>query len=173
MHSRNYSEAIAAVVDEEISKLIVAAHQEAFDILTENRDVLDSLVVELLERETLDKAEVAEIFKPLRRRTIRPAWTGSDARMASLIADLPTASFSGTLARRFGKSEEGRGLVRAKTGTLTGVHSLAGYVQDRNGVPIAFAVMADKAKDVSDVAAEAAIDAVASALADCTCSSPS
>jgi len=101
------------------------------------------------------------------------AHAGSDARMASLIADLPTASFSGTLARRFGKSEEGRGLVRAKTGTLTGVHSLAGYVQDRNGVPIAFAVMADKAKDVSDVAAEAAIDAVASALADCTCSSPS
>ncbi len=100
------------------------------------------------------------------------AHAGSDARMASLIADLPTASFSGTLARRFGKAEDGRGLVRAKTGTLSGVHSLAGFVQDRNGVPIAFAVMIDAAKDVSDVAAEAAIDEVAAALADCACSSP-
>jgi len=85
MHSRNYSEAVAAVVDEEISKLITEAHQEAFDILTENRDVLDNLVVQLLERETLDKAEVAEIFEPLRRRKVRPAWTGSDSRIPSTL----------------------------------------------------------------------------------------
>ena len=85
MHARNYSEAVAAIVDEEISNLITEAHQEAFDILTENRDVLDALVVALLERETLDKAEVAEIFEPLRRRTIRPAWTGSDSRIPSTI----------------------------------------------------------------------------------------
>jgi cell division protease FtsH len=85
MHTRNYSEAIAAIVDEEIANLITEAHQEAFDILTENRDVLDALVVALLERETLDKAEVAEIFEPLRRRTIRPAWTGSDTRIPSTI----------------------------------------------------------------------------------------
>ena len=55
-HARNYSEAVAAVVDEEINKLITHAHQEAFDILHENRDVLDALVTELLEKETLDKA---------------------------------------------------------------------------------------------------------------------
>ncbi|MFL6090615.1 MAG: ATP-dependent zinc metalloprotease FtsH [Aeromicrobium sp.] len=85
MHSRNYSEAIAAIVDDEISKLLTQAHQEAFDILTENRDVLDDLVVHLLERETLDKAEVAAIFEPLRRRNIRPAWTGSDSRIPSTI----------------------------------------------------------------------------------------
>jgi len=85
MHARNYSEAVAAIVDEEISSLITEAHQEAFDILTENRDVLDALVVALLERETLDKAEVAEIFEPLRRRNIRPAWTGSDSRIPSSI----------------------------------------------------------------------------------------
>jgi cell division protease FtsH len=85
MHTRNYSEAIAAIVDEEISNLITQAHQEAFDILTENRDVLDELVVQLLEKETLDKAEVAEIFQPLRRRDIRPAWTGSETRRPSDI----------------------------------------------------------------------------------------
>jgi D-alanyl-D-alanine carboxypeptidase/D-alanyl-D-alanine-endopeptidase (penicillin-binding protein 4) len=94
-------------------------------------------------------------------------------RTASLIADLPAANFSGTLGRRFGKAEAGQGVVRAKTGTLSGVHSLAGYVQDRNGVPIAFAVMIDAAKDISDVAAEAALDEVADALATCACSSRS
>jgi cell division protease FtsH len=83
MHQRNYSEAVAAIVDEEISNLITRAHQEAFDILHENRDVLDELVVQLLEKETLDKAEVARIFEPLRRREIRPAWTGSDTRQPS------------------------------------------------------------------------------------------
>ena len=82
-HSRNYSESVAAIIDDEINQLIVAAHQEAFDILDENRDVLDHLVTELLEKETLDKAQVAAIFEPLRRREIRPAWTGSDTRRPS------------------------------------------------------------------------------------------
>ena len=58
-HTRNYSEDVAAIVDEETKKLLATAHQEAFDILEENRDVLDSLVLALMERETLDKAEVA------------------------------------------------------------------------------------------------------------------
>lgn len=83
--SRNYSEAVAATVDEEVSALIIEAHQEAFDILHENRDVLDALVVELMEKETLDKAQVARIFEPLRRREVRPAWTGSDTRVPSAI----------------------------------------------------------------------------------------
>ena len=84
-HQRNYSEDVAAIVDEETKKLLATAHQEAFDILEENRDVLDSLVLALMERETLDKAEVAEVFEPLRRRSVRPAWTGSPDRKASSI----------------------------------------------------------------------------------------
>ncbi|MBF4768169.1 ATP-dependent zinc metalloprotease FtsH [Nocardioides agariphilus] len=84
-HSRNYSEEVAAVVDEETKKLLANAHQEAFDILVDNRDVLDALVLALLDRETLDKEEVAEIFVPLRRRSARPAWTGSPDRIPSTI----------------------------------------------------------------------------------------
>ncbi len=84
-HQRNYSEDVAAIIDEETKKFIAAAHQEAFDILEENRDVLDSLVLALLDRETLDKAEVAEVFEPLRRRSGRPAWTGSPDRNPSAI----------------------------------------------------------------------------------------
>jgi cell division protease FtsH len=80
---RNYSEEIAAAVDEEVGKLILNAHQEAFDILVENRAVLDHLVEELLEKETLDKAEVARVFGPVVRRAPRPAWTGSSTRVPS------------------------------------------------------------------------------------------
>ncbi|UMG93907.1 ATP-dependent zinc metalloprotease FtsH [Nocardioides sp. TF02-7] len=84
-HSRNYSEDVAAAVDEETKKLLAQAHQEAFDILEENRDVLDALVLALLDRETLDKAEVAEIFEALRKQPERPAWTGSPTRVPSTI----------------------------------------------------------------------------------------
>ncbi|MBK5216595.1 MAG: ATP-dependent zinc metalloprotease FtsH, partial [Propionibacteriales bacterium] len=84
-HARNYSEHVAAIVDEEIGRLIAESHHEAFVILEQNRDVLDALVLELLEKETLDKAQVARIFEPLRRRDIRPAWTGSDDRVPSTL----------------------------------------------------------------------------------------
>ncbi|MAS56736.1 ATP-dependent zinc metalloprotease FtsH [Nocardioides sp.] len=84
-HQRDYSEDIAAIVDEETKKFLAAAHQEAFDILEENRDVLDALVLALLDKETLDKAEVAEVFEALRMRPERPAWTGSPDRNPSAI----------------------------------------------------------------------------------------
>ncbi len=84
-HSRDYSEDVAAIVDDETKKFLTQAHQEAFDILEENRDVLDSLVLALMEKETLDKAQVAEVFEPLRRRDTRPAWTGSPDRVPSTI----------------------------------------------------------------------------------------
>ncbi len=92
-HTKNYSEDVAAIIDEETKKLLANAHQEAFDILEENRDVLDSLVLELMDKETLDKAEVASVFEALRRRPARPAWTGSPDRKASHIppVEIPQA----------------------------------------------------------------------------------
>lgn len=81
--SRTYSEAIAAQVDAEVSKLISTAHQEAYDVLNTNRDVLDELVRQLFEKETLDKEQVAKIFEPLKRWPKRPAWTGSETRKPS------------------------------------------------------------------------------------------
>jgi len=79
-HVRDYSEEIAAAIDEEVRVLIEQAHQEAYEILFDNRDILDQLVVELLERETLDKEQVAQVFSEIRRRDARPAWTGSARR---------------------------------------------------------------------------------------------
>ena len=127
-HQRNYSEDVAAIIDEETKKFIAGAHQEAFDILEENRDVLDSLVLALLDRETLDKAEVAEVFEPLRRRPIRPAWTGSPDRNPSAIPpiDVPqeirdrvAANGSPNLVKGDG---EGGGVVITPPGSGGDVH---------------------------------------------------
>ena len=60
-------------------------------------------------------------------------------------------------------------MVRAKTGTLTGVHSLAGYALDAGGRPVVFAVMADRTSKVAPLQAQAALDKVAAAIAACTC----
>jgi cell division protease FtsH len=84
-HTRNYSEEIAAIIDEEISALMTNAHQEAFDILVRNRVVLDDLVTQLLERETIDRAGLTEIFTEVTMTPPRPAWTGSDQRVPSPI----------------------------------------------------------------------------------------
>ena len=82
-HQRDYSENIAGVVDREIRQLIENAHQEAFDILVANRKILDEMVIELLEKETLNKDEIAAIFKKVKLVTKRPAWTGSATRIPS------------------------------------------------------------------------------------------
>jgi cell division protease FtsH len=84
-HQRDYSEDIASSVDEEIKNLIEGAHQEAYEILIENRSILDSLVEELLEKETLHKEEIEVIFKNVEMRPKRPAWTGSSQRQPSRI----------------------------------------------------------------------------------------
>jgi cell division protease FtsH len=82
-HERDYSEEVASVVDEEVRRLIEAAHDEAYEILVDNRDILDNLVVALLEKETLDKAAIAEIFTGIRRREVRPVWLSSSRRHVS------------------------------------------------------------------------------------------
>jgi D-alanyl-D-alanine carboxypeptidase/D-alanyl-D-alanine-endopeptidase (penicillin-binding protein 4) len=98
------------------------------------------------------------------------AASARDPRTDSLVSDLAVGGFTGTLARRFVKAEAGRGVVRGKSGTLTGVHSLAGYITDRSGTPMVFAVMTDRTKAINPFVTEAALDRVAAALARCSCS---
>jgi cell division protease FtsH len=82
-HQRDYSENVAAIVDSEIRTMIENAHQEAFDILEANRTILDEMVIKLLEKETLNKEEIAEIFTHVKSWPNRPAWTGSETRIPS------------------------------------------------------------------------------------------
>ena len=82
-HQRDYSENVAAKIDAEIRKLIENAHQEAFDILVANRVTLDAMVLQLLEKETLNKEEIAVIFAKVNSWPRRPSWTGSSTRIPS------------------------------------------------------------------------------------------
>ncbi|GAB6985159.1 D-alanyl-D-alanine carboxypeptidase/D-alanyl-D-alanine endopeptidase [Nocardioides pyridinolyticus] len=88
--------------------------------------------------------------------------------LRSVVTGLPVAGFTGSLSERFGE-DSGRGFVRAKTGTLSGVSGLAGTVTDRTGVPLVFAVLADDIALVDTLDARAALDDLASALAACRC----
>ncbi|PVU83291.1 cell division protein FtsH [Cellulomonas sp. WB94] len=82
-HGRDYSESVATSVDIEVRRLVDAAHDEAWAILVEYRDVLDRLVLELLERETLNQSELVEIFAPVVKRQPRDVWLSSVERAVS------------------------------------------------------------------------------------------
>jgi D-alanyl-D-alanine carboxypeptidase/D-alanyl-D-alanine-endopeptidase (penicillin-binding protein 4) len=89
------------------------------------------------------------------------------AELRSLLTGLPVAGFTGTLDGRYPDAERGAGLVRAKTGTLTGVNTLAGTVVDAEGRLLAFAFMTTGTTDAGG--AQTALDRMASSLAACGC----
>lgn len=95
-------------------------------------------------------------------------------QLRSLVTGMPVAGYTGSLTYRFDDGPAvARGLVRAKTGTLTGVHALAGIAVDRTGEPLAFVLAADEVAADDQLAAQQAIDRAAAALAACRCSTPS
>jgi cell division protease FtsH len=75
--------------------MIENAHQEAFDILVANRETLDAMVVILLEKETINKEEIAEIFTNVVMWPERPKWTGSLTRIPS---DIPPVALTEKVA---------------------------------------------------------------------------
>jgi cell division protease FtsH len=85
-HQRDYSEAVAAQVDLEVREIVEGAHHEAWEILVEYRDVLDDLVLKLLDKETLTKEEVLEIFASVSKRPQREHPTAGGRRP---LSDLP------------------------------------------------------------------------------------
>ena len=95
---------------------------------------------------------------PLDTQFLRPVLTG-----------LPVAGGVGTLDDRYardGKAAAGRGVVRAKTGSLTGVSSLAGVVTDVDGRLLVFALVSNGA---SPATVRPLHDAMAAALSRCGC----
>jgi cell division protease FtsH len=79
-HQRDYSEAVAAQIDSEVRALIESAHDEAWEILVEYRDVLDDLVLKLIDKETLTRDEVFEVFKPVKKRASRGTYVGVNGK---------------------------------------------------------------------------------------------
>ncbi len=80
---RDYSERVSEQVDDEVRALIENAHDEAWQVLNENRGILDSLATALLEKETLDHTQLEEIFKDVKKLPERPQWLSSDSRPIS------------------------------------------------------------------------------------------
>ena len=86
-----------------------------------------------------------------------------------MVSTLPVAGFSGSLDYRFVTGPAGLGRVRAKTGTLTGVHGLAGKSPRSSGHVLTFAAIADEVPVPRTLAARAQLDRIAAALASCRC----
>ena len=92
-----------------------------------------------------------------------------DPDLTPIGPGLAVAGLTGTLAGRFNTAatRPGRGVVHAKTGTLTGVASLAGTVLDADGRVLVFALMANNVKSLAS--ARDTMDRIASRLATCGC----
>jgi cell division protease FtsH len=82
-HQRDYSETVAEAVDAQVKILIDQAHTEAWTVLMENRDILDRLATELLEKETLDHTQLATLFEGVKQLPERPQWLSSNQRPVS------------------------------------------------------------------------------------------
>lgn len=87
---RSFSDETAAIIDEEVRRLLDNAMREAWRILSENRGVLDTLASRLLEEETLDEAQLAQIFKDVVKAPERPVWNyQSDAAVPGALLGNP------------------------------------------------------------------------------------
>ena len=90
--------------------------------------------------------------------------------LGALLTGLPVAGFTGSLTNRMDMGpSEGRGRVRAKTGTLKNIRSLAGVATDLEGTTFVFVLMADRIRERVVVEASATLDSAAAALGACAC----
>lgn len=87
---RAFSDETSAIIDEEVRRLLDNAMREAWQILTTNRAILDTLAARLLEEETLDEAQLAEIFRDVVKAPERPVWNyQSDAAVPGAVLGNP------------------------------------------------------------------------------------
>jgi cell division protease FtsH len=82
-HQRDYSDTIAAEIDSEVRALIELAHDEAWEILVEYRDVLDSIVLELIEKETVSQQDLARLCTGVQKRRPMAPYNGFGKRRPS------------------------------------------------------------------------------------------
>ncbi|MGC1210685.1 MAG: D-alanyl-D-alanine carboxypeptidase/D-alanyl-D-alanine-endopeptidase, partial [Micromonospora sp.] len=99
------------------------------------------------------------------------AGNGSHPELAAIFGGLPVGGWSGTLDDRYeaAVTKAGAGVVRAKTGTLTGVNAIAGLVTTADGRLLTFAVLTDQAPAGTLDETRQALDRITSALARCGC----
>ena len=87
--THKYSAHTAEIIDEEVLKLVETAHTEAWNVINENRDILDELVRQLLVKETLNEKELAAIFANIKKAPKREVWLSDEKRPDSDIPPVP------------------------------------------------------------------------------------
>lgn len=137
--------------------------------------VLGRLGVQLApEDEVLDGSGLAPASRLTADTLLKVLALGVDParpELRTIITALPVAGFTGSLAERFEEGPvTGRGRAAAKTGTLTGVHALAGVATTPDGTTLLFVFLADKVKPEKALDAREALDVAVSTLASCLCS---
>ena len=101
---------------------------------------------------------------------LRTAASPDHPALRDVVTGLPVAGFTGSLTWRFDEAfPAARGRVRAKTGTLSGVHGLAGIATDLDGDRLVFVAVADRVRDRNELWAQDRIDELAGALGACRC----
>ncbi|WP_308492660.1 ATP-dependent zinc metalloprotease FtsH [Microbacterium terrisoli] len=109
-HGRDFSETMAETVDEQVRALMEQAHNEAYEVLNANRAILDELALRLLEKETLDHHEIAEIFTDVTKLPERPQWLSSEDRPVSALppVDVPRPAAVGIAAATAAETPAGK-----------------------------------------------------------------
>jgi D-alanyl-D-alanine carboxypeptidase/D-alanyl-D-alanine-endopeptidase (penicillin-binding protein 4) len=137
------------------------------------RRILDSQGISLRSSELYDGSGLSRESRLDPRvlvDVLRLALDPTHPELRAVITGLPVAGFTGSLTDRMDQGPPaGRGRVRAKTGTLTGVTSLAGIAADVDGNTMVFVLMADRVRKNKDLLARVAMDNAAASLGACHC----
>ena len=94
-HERDYSDAVAAEIDNEVRTLIELAHDEAWEILVEYRDVLDTMVLELIEKETVSQKDLERICTRVAKRKPISPYNGYGKRRPPVAQPVPVVTEPG------------------------------------------------------------------------------
>ena len=132
-HQPDYSLEVAHEIDEEVRALIEAAHTEAWGVLNQYRDVLDELVIELLDRETLARKDLSRIFARVEKRPRITEFNDFGGRTPS---DRPPVKTRGELAKERGEVWPPVSDTPTPVGTVPA--PVPGQLTTTNGTPNGF-----------------------------------
>jgi cell division protease FtsH len=97
-HARDYSDDVARRIDDEVNSLIDSAHDQALAVLTTHRATLDHLAAELIDKETVDDADLARIFEGVEpwSEAPPPPPAPADAPVVPVLTPLPAPASAAT-----------------------------------------------------------------------------
>lgn len=190
--ARVLAEQDSAPLDRIVEQMLLVSDNEAAEVLSRHvalstdrpgsfaaggtavREVLAELSVPARGVRIYDGSGLSRDNRVTREALARVIQLGADPDLPDLrtvTTGLPVAAFSGSLGYRFvaPPTFPARGVVRAKTGTLTGVNGLAGTVVTRSGALLGFALLTDRVRPADTFTARQLLEEMTAALARCGC----